>query len=193
MLGLKLRTDPSWAVLVEGSIVDVLVDHAWCELKAATNAISIITQNPERTELVAELSVIAQEEMSHFQLVHDMLNARGVKLGRERKDEYVNALLKFMKKDGSRLSALVDRLLFAAMIEARSCERFRVLSEHLKDPELVKFYRELMISEANHFTVFLGHARKFESTMGVENRWREWIEFEDSIIPNFGINSTVHG
>lgn len=193
MLGLKLRTDPSWVALVETNISEILVDHAWCELKAATNAISIITQNPEHADLVTELMSIAKEEMSHFEMVHDILKARSLKLGRERKDDYVNALLRFMKKDGSRLSALVDRLLFAAMIEARSCERFRVLSENLKDLELVKFYRELMVSEANHFTIFLKYARKFGTARVADSRWQEWLEYEDSIIANYGISNTVHG
>ena len=193
MLGLKLVTDPRWVNIVETNIEEILTDHAWCEQKAASNAISLIAYNSELEELVTELLVIAKEEVDHFQLVHNLIKSRGLTLGRERKDSYVNELFKFMKKDGSRKDALVDRLLFSAMIEARSCERFKVLSENIKDPELAKFYRDLMISEAGHYTTFLGFARKYKDSFDVDKRWQEWIEFETSIIINYGKNETVHG
>jgi tRNA 2-(methylsulfanyl)-N6-isopentenyladenosine37 hydroxylase len=193
MLGLKLRTDPHWVTLVEGNLEDILTDHAWCEQKAASNAISIITQNPGYPDLVTDLLAIAKEEISHFERVHELLKARGLKLGRERKDDYVNDLFKFLKKDGSRKSAFIDRLLFAALIEARSCERFRVLSENIKDPELAKFYSELLVSEANHFITFLGYAKKYGNITAVEIRWQEWLDYEDSIIINYGKKETVHG
>lgn len=193
MLGLKLVTDPRWVNIVETNIEEILTDHAWCEQKAASNAISLITYNSELEELVTELLVIAKEELDHLQLVHNLIKSRGLTLGRERKDHYVNELYKFMKKDGSRKDALVDRLLFSAMIEARSCERFKVLSENIKDQELAKFYRDLMISEAGHYTTFLGFARKYVDNFDVDKRWQEWIEFETSIIVNYGKNETVHG
>ena len=136
MLGLKLQTDPRWVNIVESNISEVLSDHLWCEQKAASNAISMIAMNSELEELVTELLVIAREEMEHFQMVHDLIKKKGLTLARERKDNYVNELMKFLKKDGSRKQALTDRLLFSAMIEARSCERFRVLSENIKDPEI---------------------------------------------------------
>ena len=193
MLGLKLATDPRWVNIVESNIEEILTDHAWCEQKAASNAISLITQNSEKEELVNELILIAQEEMEHFKMVHDLIKERGLVFGRERKDSYVNELFKFMKKDGSRNDALCERLLFSAMIEARSCERFKVLSENIKDPELAKFYRDLMISEANRYTTFLGFARKYADNVDVDKRWKEWIEYETSIITNYGKNETVHG
>ncbi|KQB44089.1 tRNA (Ms[2]io[6]A)-hydroxylase [Flavobacterium daejeonense] len=193
MLGLKLATDPRWVNIVETNIEEILTDHAWCEQKAASNAISLITQNSEKEELVNELILIAQEEMEHFKMVHDLIKERGLTFGRERKDSYVNELFKFMKKDGSRNDALCERLLFSAMIEARSCERFKVLSENIKDPKLSKFYRDLMISEANHYTIFLGFARKYADNVDVDKRWKEWIEYETSIIINYGKNETVHG
>jgi len=193
MLGLKLATDPRWVNIVESNIEEILTDHAWCEQKAASNAISLITQNSEKEELVNELILIAQEEMEHFKMVHDLIKERGLTFGRERKDSYVNELFKFMKKDGSRNDALCERLLFSAMIEARSCERFKVLSENIKDPKLSKFYRDLMISEANHYTTFLGFARKYADNVDVDKRWKEWIEYETSIIVNYGKNETVHG
>jgi tRNA-(ms[2]io[6]A)-hydroxylase len=193
MLGLKLATDPRWVNIVETNIEEILTDHAWCEQKAASNAISLITQNSEKEELVNELILIAQEEMEHFKMVHDLIKERGLTFGRERKDSYVNELFKFMKKDGSRNDALCERLLFSAMIEARSCERFKVLSENIKDPKLSKFYRDLMISEANHYTTFLGFARKYADNVDVDKRWKEWIEYETSIIVNYGKNETVHG
>ncbi|MEL1241706.1 tRNA-(ms[2]io[6]A)-hydroxylase [Flavobacterium flavipallidum] len=193
MLGLKLATDPRWVNIVESNIEEILTDHAWCEQKAASNAISLITQNSEKEELVNELILIAQEEMEHFKMVHDLIKERGLTFGRERKDSYVNELFKFMKKDGSRNDALCERLLFSAMIEARSCERFKVLSENIKDPELAKFYRDLMISEAGHYTTFLGFARKYADNVNVDKRWKEWIDYETSIIVNYGKDETVHG
>ena len=193
MLGLKLATDPRWVNIVESNIEEILTDHAWCEQKAASNAIYIIVNNSEKEELVSEMTRIALEEMEHFQMVHTIIKEKGLVLGRERKDNYVNDLVKFAKKDGSRNDALVERLLFAAMIEARSCERFKVLSENIQDPELAKFYRDLMISEAGHYTTFLGFAKKYQDNINVDSRWKEWIEYESSIIAKYGNRETVHG
>ncbi len=159
MLGLKLPTDPRWVNIVEKNIDDILTDHAFCEQKAASTAISLIVSFPEYTELVDEMIAISKEEMTHLKMVHELLKKRGLKLGRDRKDEYVIQLLKFFPKGGSRTTQLVHRLLYAALIEARSCERFRLLSEKLNDQELAKFYRNLMVSEANHYTMFLNFAR----------------------------------
>ncbi len=193
MLGLKLSTDPRWVNIVESNIEEILTDHAWCEQKAATNALSMVVNNPNYTELVTALISLAKEELDHFEQVHNLIKARGKKLGIERKDHYVNELYKFMNKGGSRIQSLVDRLLFSAMIEARSCERFRVLSENIKDEELSKFYRELMISEAGHYTTFIGFARQYGEGIDVDKRWKEWIEFEASIIANYGKDTSIHG
>lgn len=193
MLGLKLPTDPRWVNIVESNIDEILTDHAWCEQKAATNCISLIVGNPELTEMVDELTRVAQEELTHFKMVHEKIKSRGKVLGPERKDNYVNELYKFMKRGGGRIYSLVDRLLFAAMIEARSCERFRVLSENIKDEELKKFYRDLMISEANHYTLFLGFARKYGQGIDVDARWQEWLDYEAKVIANYGKKETIHG
>ncbi len=193
MLGLKLATDPRWVNIVESNIEEILTDHAWCEQKAATNAMSLIINNPNYTEMVTALIALAKEELDHFEQVHNLIKARGKKLGMERKDHYVNELYKFMQKGGSRISSLVDRLLFSAMIEARSCERFRVLSENIKDPELAKFYRDLMISEAGHYTTFISFARQYGEGIDLDKRWKEWIDFEASIIANYGKQETIHG
>lgn len=193
MLGLKLLTDPRWATIAESNIEEILTDHAWCEQKAATNAITIIAYNSEHEDLVTAMTEIAIEEMEHFKMVHTIIKNRGYTLGRERKDDYVNQLYKFMKKDGSRNDAFIDRLLFAAMIEARSCERFRVLSENLKDEELVDFYRDLMISEAGHYTTFIKFAKKYSERNNVDKRWKEWIDFEGKLIQNYGKKESVHG
>lgn len=193
MLGLKLVTDPKWVNIVESNIEEILTDHAWCEQKAATNIITIITYNSEHEELVTDLLEIAKEELEHFQMVHNIIKERGLKLGRERKDHYVNELFKFMKKDGSRNDSFVDRLLFSAMIEARSCERFKVLSQNIEDKDLAEFYRKLMISEAGHYTTFLGFARKYSEKVNVDKRWAEWLEFEGKLISNYGKSETVHG
>lgn len=193
MLGLKLKTDPRWANIAESNLEEILTDHCWCEQKAAANAMYIIINNSEKEELVTEMTKITIEEMQHFQMVHDIIKARGYEFGRERKDDYVNELVKFTKKGGNRNDALIERLLFAAMIEARSCERFKVLSENIKDQELAKFYRELMISEAGHYTTFLNFARKYSERVDVEKRWKEWLEFEGELISNYGNKETVHG
>ena len=193
MLGLKLPTDPRWVNIVESNIDDILSDHAWCEQKAATNALSLIINNPNYPELVSALLEIVKEEVAHFEMVHNLILARGKTLAAERKDHYVNELYKFMQKGGSRRSSLVDRLLFSAMIEARSCERFRVLSENIQDAELAKFYRELMISEATHYTTFISFARKYGEGIDVDKRWKEWLEFEAALIANYGKESTIHG
>ena len=193
MLGLKLLTDPRWANIAESNLEEILTDHAWCEQKAASNAISLITQNSELEDLVHELTAIAIEEMEHFKMVIDIIKERGYELGRERKDDYVGQLMKFAKKDGSRNQAFIDRLLFAAMIEARSCERFRVLSKNMQDQDLAKFYHDLMVSEANHYTTFLNFAKKYTKDVDVDKRWKEWLEFEGNLIQSYGKKEQIHG
>ena len=193
MLGLKLPTDPRWANIAESNLEEILTDHAWCEQKAATNAISLITLNSELTDMVTDLLEVAREELQHFHQVHEIIKSRGFQLGRERKDDYVNDLYKFMKKGGSRTEHLVERLLFAAMIEARSCERFKVLSDHIQDEELAKFYRDLMVSEANHYTLFLNYAKKYGKGVDVAKRWKEWLDGEAAIIASYGRQERIHG
>lgn len=192
MLGLKLPTDPRWADIVASNIDDILTDHAWCEQKAATNAMTIVINNPELTDMVSDLISLAKEELEHFEQVHNLIKSRGKALGREQKDEYVIDLFKFMDR-GSRESALVDRLLFSAMIEARSCERFKLLSEKLEDIELAEFYRNLMVSEAGHYTTFIGYARKYAEKIDVDKRWKEWLVYEKEVISNYGKRETIHG
>lgn len=193
MFKLKLPTDPRWANIAEGNIEEILTDHAWCEQKAATNAIGIITMIPEHTEIVTELLAIAQEEMEHFQQVHEIIKKRGYVLGRTRKDDYVNELVKFIQKGGNRDDLIIDKMLFAAMIEARSCERFKVLTENIKDEELREFYKELMISEANHYTTFISFARQLGNPEKVNKRWEEWLQYEGEIIKSYGNKETIHG
>ena len=193
MLHLKLETDPRWATIVESNIEEILTDHAWCEQKAATNAVTIITLNPEYPDLVTDLLELAKEELEHFAMVHDIIKKRGFKLGRERKDSYVNELYKFMNKGGSRLQSMVDRLLFSAMIEARSCERFKLLSKNINDSELSKFYHDLMVSEAGHYTTFITFARKYGKDIDVDLRWRELVEFEGNLIKSYGTHESIHG
>ena len=193
MLHLKLETDPRWVNIVESNIEEILTDHAWCEQKAATNAITIITLNSEYPDLVTELLELAKEELEHFEMVHEIIKKRGFKLGRERKDSYVNELYKFMNKGGSRLNSMVDRLLFSAMIEARSCERFKLLSKEINDPELSKFYHDLMVSEAGHYTTFITFARKYGKDIDVDSRWKELVEFEGELIKSYGKHETIHG
>jgi tRNA-(ms[2]io[6]A)-hydroxylase len=193
MLGLKLATDPRWVNLVAENIEEILTDHAYCEQKAATNAIGIVIQNPEKTDLVDAMLEVAKEELAHFQAVHEKIKERGLKFGRERKDDYVAELYSFMRKGHNRDIAFVDRLLFGAMVEARSCERFKVLSENIPDEDLKVFYRDLMISEANHYTTFISLARKYSNGIDVDKRWQEFIDFETSIITKYGKKESMHG
>ncbi len=193
MLGLKLPTDPRWVNIVEKNIEEILTDHAFCEQKATSTAISLIVSFPEYTELVQEMTALVKEEMSHFKMVHDIIIKRGWILGRNRKDDYVLQLIKFFPKGGSRTTHLVHRLLYAALIEARSCERFRLLSEELKDKELAQFYKSLMVSEANHYTMFLGFARQYGVRKEVDKKWQELLVFEAEIMKGLGTSETVHG
>ena len=193
MLGLKLLTDPRWANIAESNLEEILTDHAWCEQKAASNAIFLITNNSDLLDLVEKMAEIAIEEMDHFRQVVQLIKERGYELGRERKDDYVNQLMKFARKDGSRNMSLIDRLLFAAMIEARSCERFKVLSQNIADKALAKFYYDLMVSEATHYTTFLNFARKYATDVDVEKRWAEWLEYEGQIIQSYGKSEAIHG
>lgn len=194
MLGLKLPTDPRWADIAEKNIEEILVDHAYCEQKAASTAISLIVSFPEYSDLVNAMTALAREEMGHFKMVHDRLLNMGFKMGWDRKDEYVIQLLKFFPKGGSRSTQLVHRLLIAGLIEARSCERFRLLSEELEDKDLAKFYRDLMISEANHYTMFLKFARQYgEDRKIVDKKWEDLLEFEAEIMKDLGKKESIHG
>ena len=193
MLGLKLPSDPRWVNIAEKNIEEILSDHAFCEQKAASTAISLIVSFPEYTELVQEMIGLVEEEMSHFKMVHDLILERGFTLGRDRKDAYVSKLLQFFPKGGSRSTQLVHRLLLAALIEARSCERFRLLSEHLEDKKLAKFYRKLMISEANHYSSFLGFARQYGERKEVDQKWEALLEFEAEIMKTLSVTKSING
>ena len=193
MLGLKLPTDPRWVNIVEKNIEDILTDHAYCEQKATSTAISLIVSFPEYTDLVKEMTALVKEEISHFKMVHDKILERGWVLGRDRKDDYVIQLLKFFPKGGSRTTQLVHRLLYAALIEARSCERFRLLSEELEDKELAEFYRKLMVSEANHYTMFLKFARQYGDRKIVDKKWQELLTYEAEIMKHLGKSQMIHG
>ena len=193
MLGLQLPTDPRWVKLVESNIHEVLTDHAWCEQKAASNAISTIVRYPELTDLVEKLTKVAIEEMEHFGMVVEKIKERGWTLGPERKDPYIHDLAAFIKKGGSREEQLVDRLLLAAMIEARSCERFRLLSKKIQDEDLKTFYHELMISEAQHYTTFIGFARQYGGRVDVDARWKAFLAHEAQVIQGYGKRETMHG
>lgn len=193
MLGLKLPTDPRWAKIAEKNIEEILIDHAWCEQKAASTAVSLIVTYPEYSELVTAMTALVREEMGHFKMVHDKLLDRGLKLGWDRKDEYVIQLRDFFPKGGSRLTQMIHRLLIAALIEARSCERFRLLSEELEEAELKEFYRQLMISEANHYTLFLNFARQYGEREVVDKKWQELLDFEAEVMKDLGKKESIHG
>lgn len=193
MLGLKLPTDPRWVNIVEKNVEEILTDHAYCEQKAASTAISLIISFPEYTKLVEEMIDLVQEEMSHFKMVHEKIIERGWTMGRDRKDYYVRAIMEFFPKGGNRTTQLVHRLLYAALIEARSCERFRLLSEELEDRKLAKFYRKLMISEAGHYAMFLSFAREYGDRKEVDRKWEELLTFEAGVMKDLGKSGTIHG
>lgn len=184
MLGLKLPTDPRWVKIAEKSLEEILTDHAYCEQKAATTCISLIQSFPERDRLVEELAPIVTEEWGHFRMVLAELKKRNLELGRQRKDEYVNLMMAYIKKDGSRENRLTERLLLSALIEARSCERFRLLSLHINDDQLKEFYHKLMISEAGHYRLFLDLAKHYGDEEKVKARWQELLKEEARVLEN---------
>lgn len=182
MLGLKLPTDPRWANLAEKSLEEILTDHAYCEQKAATACISLIQAYPEKTEMVKELAPVVSEEWGHFRMVLNEMEKRGLQLGRQRRDEYVNKLLEFQKKGGSREERLLEKLLTCALIEARSCERFRLLSLHISDENLRGWYHRFMAAEAGHYRLFLGLAKLYNDEGIVRQRWQQYLEREAEIM-----------
>ena len=182
MLGLKLPTDPRWVNLAEKDLAEILTDHAYCEQKAATSCISLIQMYPEKKELVKKLAPIVTEEWGHFRMVLLELEKRELDLGRQRKDEYVNALFKFEKKGGSREDRLLERLLICALIEARSCERFRLLSLHMKEEEMKTFYHKFMVSEAGHYRLFIDLAKLYFDEERVKERWQAYLAYEADVM-----------
>ena len=186
-LGLNLPTDPRWVNIAEKNIEDILVDHAYCEQKAASSCISMIVQFPDKKELVDLMTQVVAEEWSHFERVLEKLKDRGYSLGQSRTDDYVNALSRVIKKGGSREQQLVEKLLINALIEARSCERFRLLWKHIQDEDLQKFYYELMVSEASHYKNFLSLAKTYLPEDLVMIRWNEILKQEAEIMRNLEI------
>ncbi len=193
MLGLKFETETSWVDVAANGLEQLLTDHAFAEQKAASNAVSIIINYSEETELVKDMSDIAIEEMEHFRMVHNVMADRGMVLGKATKNDYALKLQKFFPHTQDRTEALVHRLLVAALIEARSCERFKVFSDNMQDEELCKFYRDLMISEANHYTLFLGYARQYMDRKLVDKKWQDLLDFEAEMMKSRGTIAKVHG
>jgi tRNA-(ms[2]io[6]A)-hydroxylase len=182
MLGLKMATDPRWVDIAEKSIEEILTDHAYCEQKAASNGISLIIRFSEFPEMIDEVTSLVAEEWGHFRKVIKELKKRGYHLGKRRKDDYVLRLNAFQKRGQNRKWQLVEQLLVCAMIEARSCERFRLLSLHISDPDLKEFYHEFMVSEAGHYRMFIDLARSIVGREEADERWAEYLEFEAKMI-----------
>jgi tRNA 2-(methylsulfanyl)-N6-isopentenyladenosine37 hydroxylase len=187
MLGLKLPTDPRWVNLAEMSIGEILTDHAYCEQKAASTCISLIQLYPDKSYLVEKLSPIVSEEWSHFRMVLSEMKKRNLAFGFQRKDEYVKALTDFVIKGSSVENRLLDRLLMAALIEARSCERFRLLSLYISDEDLKQFYHQLMVAEANHYKLFIQIAKHYSDEEKVKQRWEAWLCFEANVMEELGL------
>lgn len=187
ILGLQLPTDPRWVNLAEIELEEILTDHAYCEQKAATTCISLIQRYPDRVEMVEELAPIVTEEWGHFRMVLTELKKRNLQLGKQRKDEYVNKLLEFQKKDGSVEDRFLDRLLIMALIEARSCERFKRLSEGLDDEYMRNFYRKFMESEAGHYTLFINLSELYLPKQKVRKRWSQWLQYEKEVMESAAV------
>lgn len=181
-LGLKLPTDPRWVNLAEMDLAEILTDHAYCEQKAATSCISLIQAYPEKERLVEEVAPVVTEEWGHFRMVHAELKKRGLRLGRQRKDEYVNALLTFQRKGISKEEALLERLLTCALIEARSCERFRLLSLYCAEETLRDWYHKFMVSEAGHYRMFLDLAELYFGKEKTWERWQAYLRYEAEVM-----------
>lgn len=184
ILGLELPTDPRWVNLASISLQEILTDHAFCEQKAATQCVSLIQLYPEKQELIDALSPIVTEEWGHFRMVWAEMKKRGYELGYQRKDEYVNNLLKHMPKGLSREDSLLNKLMVCAMIEARSCERFRLLSEELEEEALRKFYYKFMVSEAGHYRLFIDLAERYFPKEKVRAAWKQWLNNETEVLNN---------
>ncbi|WP_299681490.1 tRNA-(ms[2]io[6]A)-hydroxylase [uncultured Tenacibaculum sp.] len=193
MLGLQFDTETSWVDVAKNGLQQLLTDHAFAEQKAASNAVSIIINYSEETALVKDMSDIAIEEMEHFRMVHNLMVERGMVLGQATKNDYALKLQGFFPKTPDRTEALIHRLLVAALIEARSCERFKVFSDNMEDEQLSEFYKDLMISEANHYTLFLGYARKYMNREIVDQKWNDLLAFEAEMMKNRGTSAKVHG
>ncbi len=187
MLNLKLPTDTRWVDLTEKSLEEILTDHAWCEQKATTNCISLISSYSDLEDLVARVAPVVSEEWGHFRMVLAELNKRGMKLGPQRKDIYVNRLISQQIKGGSYEDRLMEKLLTCAMIEARSCERFRLLSLHLSDPDLKAFYHKFMVSEAGHYRMFIDLAKQYCDSKRVAERWEEMLQQEAQIMQDLDL------
>jgi tRNA 2-(methylsulfanyl)-N6-isopentenyladenosine37 hydroxylase len=187
MLHLQLPTDPRWVNIAQMNIGEILVDHAYCEQKAASSCISLIVNFHDFDEVVDTLTPVVAEEWSHFERVMEQIRKRGYSFDKPRKDEYVTKLSQFVKKGGSKVQQLTEYLLMNALIEARSCERFKLLSKEIQDEELKNFYYELMVSEAGHFVNFLDLAKRFQDPEKVNSRWKEWLSYEAEVIKNLEI------
>ena len=193
MLGLKSKTDPTWAAIVEENLEVFLTDHAFAEQKAASGGFSLIIAYSEETELVEKLSTYTIEETEHFKMVHDFMISRGMRLGRDQKSAYAMHLIKFFPKTKDRKESLVNRCLIAALIEARSCERFKTLADHTKDKELAKFYNDLVASEAGHYAQFIKIARNYQPREIVDQKWSDFLDYEAAYMETMGKTALVHG
>lgn len=187
VLGLELPTDPRWVNIAEMNIREILIDHAYCEQKAASSCISLIVSFPEKQKLVDYVTPVVAEEWGHFQMVLDKLRERGWTLGKPRKDEYVEKISAIQKKGGSREDHLVEKLLHNALIEARSCERFRLLWKEIGDDDLKQFYYDLMVAEAGHYKNFISLAKEYHNPEYVQKRWKEWLAAEAEIVKNLEV------
>lgn len=190
MLNLKSATLPEWLPSVRSHLDELLIDHAHCEKKAAGTAMNLIFAYVDRVELVRELTAIVNEELEHFAQVLDLLERRGIRFRRLKPSDYGRRLNDLVRKQEPYKA--VDRLLVAALIEARSCERFAILRDEINDPELADFYGSLFESEARHHATYVRFAREFADEDVVRDRLEALAAAEAEIVSTLGPLPRMH-
>jgi tRNA-(ms[2]io[6]A)-hydroxylase len=190
MFRLRIATRPAWTAKVLDQFDDFLIDHAAAEKKASGMAVSMLSHYTDKPDIVRAMTDLAIEEMTHFREVVKILYSRGLQLGSDQRDPYVNALRQTMRK-GSEVY-LLDRLLLGCIIEARGCERFGLIAEALPPGELKNFYRAITESEARHEDLFIQLAAAYFSRDDIQSRLDELLDIEAKIVTELPICAALH-
>lgn len=191
MLCLKCETNPGWIKSAMANLNSVLIDHAHCEKKAAATGMSLLSAYPDKTEISLTMSDLVEEEIGHYRSVVKIIDEKGIKLNYDTGDLYVKELLSYINKNEPR--RLLDRLLTAGIIEARSCERLQILAENINDEILKKFYTELAASEAGHYVTFIKLAKLYFEEKEVNQRLDELTNIERNIVVSLPNHPVMHG
>lgn len=180
-----------WVEAVINGFDEFLQDHADCERKASAMAMSLVAKYPNRVEIIPELIETAVEELEHFQQVYRIMEKKGIQLAHQiKEDPYVKQLVK--QCHSGREERFLDRLLIASVVETRGAERFKLVAEALKDPELMEFYKMLWISEAKHGHIFVKMALHYFDEKQVYDRLEWWIDREAEAIESLEIRPALH-